>query len=408
MEEKTAAERILVIDDTEENVELISEMLAMKGYDVSYALSGKNGLDLAEKTSPDLILLDITMPEMNGFQVCEKLKESDKLKDIPVIFISALDETMDKVKAFEIGAVDYITKPFRLQEIIARVETHLKVRRFQRDLSHKNSELEQTLKDLTAARNKLIQSEKMASLGSLVAGVAHEVNTPLGIGVTASTHIKDLVIQVKEKVAAGTFGKTAFNQFLADMEEGADIIFLNLDRATELVKSFKKVSVDQSADTLREVNLKVYLKDILLSLKSKFKTTEINITIHCPEDAVVHISAGALSQIITNFLNNSYIHGFNFGKEPGEITITVTKQKEHYRIRYEDNGKGIDKDKIDKIFDPFFTTNRGKGGSGLGMNIVYNIISQKFGSEIQTGSTPHVSTWFEFDIKDQSAGGNDT
>jgi two-component system NtrC family sensor kinase len=171
---------ILVIDDTPANLRLLVNLLSRKGYKVRALPSGKLALAGIHAAPPDLILLDIMMPDMDGYEVCERLKSDEKTREIPVIFISAMHEVLDKVKAFSMGAVDYVTKPFQIEEVIARVETHLENRFLQERLKDKNIELAQALEALKAAQEHIIKSEKMAALGQLVASIAHEVNTPLG------------------------------------------------------------------------------------------------------------------------------------------------------------------------------------------------------------------------------------
>jgi signal transduction histidine kinase len=171
---------IVVVDDTPDNLRLLGNILRKEGYKVRLIPNGELALSGIELLRPDLILLDIMMPEMNGYEVCQNLKAKEHSRDVPVIFISAIDEVSDKVKAFEAGGVDYITKPFQVQEVLARVETHLKIHFLQNNLLQKNQELEVTLEQLKATQNQLVQSEKMAALGQLVAGIAHEINTPLG------------------------------------------------------------------------------------------------------------------------------------------------------------------------------------------------------------------------------------
>lgn len=184
---------ILVVDDTPANLRLLVGLLTERGYKVRPIPNGKLALSAINLSAPDLILLDIMMPEMNGYDVCEQLKASDRTCDIPVIFISAINEVLDKVRAFKTGGVDYITKPFQVEEVLARVETHLSLCKLQKSLQAKNEDLAKTLQELKATQNQLIESEKMAALGQLVAGIAHEINTPLGAIRSSVENIADFL-----------------------------------------------------------------------------------------------------------------------------------------------------------------------------------------------------------------------
>ena len=191
---------ILVVDDTPAQLRLLVNILAEQGYQVRPVPNGKLALSAAQIILPDLILLDINMPEMDGYEVCKELKADERFHDIPVIFISANNDVFDKVKAFSIGGVDYITKPFQVEEVLARVKTHLAVRCLQKSLQAKNEDLEKTLQELQNTQNQLIQSEKMAAMGQLIASIAHEINNPLAAIRSSVNHVAEFLEHDLEQI----------------------------------------------------------------------------------------------------------------------------------------------------------------------------------------------------------------
>ena len=204
---KQPKSNILIVDDTPENLRLLAGLLIEKGYAARPAKEGYQALSIAQNVPIDLILLDINMPVMNGYEVCEKLKADERTREIPVIFLSALSDILDKVKAFEVGGVDYVTKPFQVEEVLVRVETHLKLSFMQKSLetknellNQKNLELANTLSQLKAAQDELIQAEKMAVLGQLVAGVAHEINNPLGAIISNARNISTFLVETLKEL----------------------------------------------------------------------------------------------------------------------------------------------------------------------------------------------------------------
>jgi two-component system, NtrC family, sensor kinase len=209
---------ILVVDDTPQNLRLLAGILSDKGYQVRPVPNGKLALSAAQKMPPDIVLLDIMMPEMDGYEVCQHLKDSEVTKDIPVIFISAINDVMDKVKAFAVGGVDFITKPFQVEEVLARIETHLKICSLQQSLQEKNQDLATAIYQLQATQEHLIQSEKMAALGQLIAGIAHEINTPLGIIGSSIDNISNFWDENLEKMP----------QFFQQLSEESQACFLAL------------------------------------------------------------------------------------------------------------------------------------------------------------------------------------
>lgn len=191
---------ILIVDDTPANLRLLAAILSKEGYTVRPVPNGTLALTAALAEAPNLILLDIRMPGMDGYQVCEKLKAEEKTRNIPIIFISAQSEVIDKIKAFSMGGVDYITKPFEAEEVLVRVKTHLSIHNLRKELEEKNSALTDALKKLRSAQNQLILREKMAALGQLVAGIAHEINTPLGAIRASISNISNALQKSVEQV----------------------------------------------------------------------------------------------------------------------------------------------------------------------------------------------------------------
>ena len=384
---------ILIVDDTPENLQVLSSTLLEGGYKVRGVIKGQMAIRAARSAPPDLILLDIRMPEMNGYEVCEHLKADELTREIPVIFISAISEVIDKVKAFASGGVDYITKPFQVEEVLARVETHLAIRNLQRSLQEKNDEIAKTLQQLQTTQAQLIESEKMAALGNLVAGVAHEINTPIGISVTASSTLNEDTKEFLNTYKSGNMKRSHLEAFLDTAIESSSMILANLKRAADLIHSFKQVAVDQSSEAQRCFPVKEYLEEIILSLIGKLKNTKHTIRITGDENLTLDSYPGALSQIVTNLVMNSLIHAYD-EEDFGQIHLEFKLEQEQLLLQYSDNGKGIKPEHLNQIFDPFFTTNRSQGGAGLGLHIVYNLVTQKFKGSIQCESQVGVGTTF--------------
>lgn len=249
------------------------------------------------------------------------------------------------------------------------------------------------ISDLKHAQEQLLQAEKLASLGGLVAGVAHEINTPVGVGVTAASHLRRKVEDFNSLMQDGGLKKSQLDKFLANCDESSQIILSNLKRAAELIHSFKMVAVDQSSSEARRFKVNEYLHEILRSLHPQIKRTRHVINVHCDDELEIDSIPGVWSQIITNLIQNSLIHAFDDADE-GQIDIRIEPQGQNLRLSYRDNGKGMSPDVAEKIFDPFFTTRRGQGGSGLGMNVVFNLATRKLGGEIEVQSKPGQGTEF--------------
>lgn len=267
------------------------------------------------------------------------------------------------------------------------------------DLLKINNELEESINNLKSTQDKLVESEKMASLGNLVAGVAHEINTPVGISITGITHLFDITKNIEYAYNSNNMSEEEFKEYLKTCSELTTQINSNLQRTAHLVKSFKQIAVDQSVEEIRKFNLEEYVNDIIFSLNSVIKKANVKIVLNSSEDIIINSNPGLFSQIITNLIINSIKHGFKDLKE-GNITINLIKINSDLEIIYEDNGKGIPKENLAKIFDPFFTTNRDFGGTGLGLNIIYNIVTSKLKGTVKCDSIESKGTTFNINIKD--------
>ncbi len=251
-----------------------------------------------------------------------------------------------------------------------------------RELTAANSELTQTLEVLQQAQSQLIESEKMASLGSLVAGVAHEINTPLGIGITAASHLESITHQFGHRVDAAQLTRSDLAQYLVAAKESSRLILKNLERAGQLVRSFKQVAVDQSSEERRVINLGEYLNEIAFALQPVLRRTPHELRITCAQDIHLDTFPGAIYQIVVNLISNALTHAFP-GDRAGLIDLRAYRRgSEEIVLEYQDNGVGVEPALIKRIFDPFFTTRRGEGGSGLGLHIVYNRVTQLLGGTI--------------------------
>lgn len=260
-------------------------------------------------------------------------------------------------------------------------------RNTEQHLRDKHQELQDSIDTLQLAQDRLQQSEKMAALGGLVAGISHEVNTPVGIGVTAASFLAERLQQLTQAYQDKALTPKMLEDFLNEAQQSTTLLQSNLSRASELIASFKQVAVDQASDAIRTINLQQYLHDILRSLQPHFKKTQHQIDITCPDDIVLECPAGAISQILTNLLMNSLIHGFE-GMTEGKIRITVREAHQQIHLHYSDNGNGITSHQLEQLFNPFFTTKRDEGGSGLGTHITYNLVKQTLGGTIEVSSKP--------------------
>jgi len=441
---KTPKGNILIVDDTPENLRLLSNALTERGYKVRSVINGAMALMGAKAAPPDLILLDINMPQMNGYEVCEALKADEQTCEIPVIFISALDEVLDKVRAFTVGGRDYISKPFQFEEVLARIENQLTIRHLQQQLQEKNwflqqsetrerekaYQLEQALHQLQNSQSQLVQSAKMSSLGQLVAGIAHEINNPVNFihgNITyASEYVQDLLKLME-------LYQTQFPNVTSEMQcliEAIDLEFIKEDlpkilssmqvgteRIYGIVRSLRNFSrLDESE--MKIVDLHEGIDSTLMLLENRLQAkpgfSGIQVVKEYGDLPKVECYVGQLNQVFMNILSNA-IDALkeHWGREiekateqtanspsltPTIVIHTEVLEPDWVTIRIADNGSGIPEEVQSKLFDPFFTTKPVGEGTGLGLSISYQIVKERHGGLLQCFSTLGQGTEFVIQI----------
>ncbi|MBI9100169.1 MAG: hybrid sensor histidine kinase/response regulator [Spirochaetaceae bacterium] len=418
--------KILIIDDDSIVRESIADFFEDSGYEVLQCTNGKDGIDTIRKEDPTVILCDLHMPGISGLEVIDIVKK--EYPEMPLIVVSGNGVIKDAIEAVSRGAWNYVMKPiYDLAELELSVNMviekadlvrnnrlykeglEIEVEKRTKELFDLNTDLEKRVKERTAelessikvikeAQAKLVQSEKMAALGGLVAGVAHEINTPVGVGITAASHMETATKDFEKLFVSQQMKKSDLQNFLITTKEASRILLTNLTRAAQLIQGFKQVSVDQNTGSRRVFDFKEYIDKILMSLHPKIKMTKHQIIVNCPDKLMIDTFPGAISQILTNLIMNSLTHGFSENDE-GTITITTEEKPEFLEVMYHDDGTGIDEENISHVFDPFFTTKRTSGGTGLGMNIVYNLVTQKLGGQIRCESLEGEGTRFFFTVK---------
>ena len=310
---------------------------------------------------------------------------------IPVLVTAAFWQTW----WFRLGALGVISLVLvvgvRLHNLrIRRRAQHLEqlVKRRTAELTQSKESAEAALQQLQSAQDELVAREKMASLGQLVAGVAHEINTPVGVALTASSYLSERSDALRAAFAAGSLQRSELAAFIAQAHEASTMIGQNLTRASDLVRSFKQVSVDRSSDDRRRFNLHDSLRAVVSSMELTWKRRPIQLELECAPDIELDSFPGALGQVITNLIQNALLHAFD-GARGGTMRLSaVPIGGDRVRISFEDDGNGIGAAELARVFEPFFTTRRAQGGSGLGLHIVFNLVTAQLGGRIEAGGQP--------------------
>ncbi len=445
---------ILIVDDNPNNLSILFDYLTNSGFKAFVALDGESAIEQINHTKPDLILLDIIMQGIDGFETCCRLKANPLTQDIPVLFMTALTDTANKVNGFKMGAVDYITKPIQHEEVLSRIQTHLTIRNLQKKLQAKNEqllqtqaqerqkslELEQTLRELQQTQLQLIQSEKMSSLGRMISGVSHEINNPVGFIYGNLDYANEYILQLLELVELYQETYTNPTPKIAEQMKDIDLDFLKSD-LPQIIKSMKVgaerlcqiVLLLRNFSRLQEAELKFVdihegIESTLLllqhRLEAKIERPAIEVIKKYGNLPKVECYASQLNQVFMNLLSNSIdaleaviktiiappssllsqeIEIYNSqqrttNKQPMILICTEIIDDLTVIIRIIDNGLGMTEDVRQRLFEPFFTTKQVGSGTGLGLAISYQIIVEKHKGQLKVNSDVGRGTEFVIEI----------
>lgn len=361
---------ILIVDDNLWNLKTLARILATEQdggdrYRMALVKSGEKALRFVQRKPPDLILLDVIMPGIDGFEVCRQCKANKALKNIPIIFISGLKDAESILKGFELGGVDYITKPFGSAEVRARVRTHVRLRRLQQSLEQ---QVENELARRLEQKRLLIQKSKLESLGRLAAGIAHEINQPLA-GISMGLDNMEI------KITAGKAAPDYLAGKIANLRK-------DVDRISHIIDHVRLFSREQSSIFIENVDVNTVCLDALSMLQAQFRHHGVRLESALDKDAgCVLGNRYRLEQVVLNLLTNARdaVDQKTAWLDEKIIRITTRRLDDQVEITVEDNGEGIPEDCLDRLFEPFFTTKEPEQGTGLGLSISYGIIQDMKG-----------------------------
>ena len=399
--------RLLVVDDQSIYIQTLFHIF-QDDHEVFMATSGQQALDFCAAHRPDLVLLDVLMPQMDGHEVCRQLKANPLTRDIPVIFVTSQTDPAEETLGLQLGAVDFITKPVNSAVVRTRVQAQLALRNtlaqvrelnatLEQRVAQRTQELESALQRLQEMHQSLASSEAKATLSTLAASASHELGTPLGNSMMAAGALSDQARRFQQMVQDGALKRSELSSFVETLLEGSGLIESNLHRANALLKNFRQVAADQASEQRRIFDLRAAVTEIVHAMSPTLKRHSHHIEIAIDEGIEMDSQPGPLGQVVINLINNAYLHAFE-GRTSGCLTISATLHDDLVEMRFCDDGVGIAPEHLDKLFLPFFSTKIGQGGTGLGMAIVQNLVTQTLFGRIAVQSTLGKGTCFQLTL----------
>lgn len=373
---------ILIVDDAPINLDILHHLLEQEGYGVRVASNGRQAIRSMEQSLPDLVIMDINMPEMDGFEACRRIKSRPDLWGTPVIFISASSDIESLDTAFQSGGCDYISKPFHPLEVMARVRNQLRLKEFNRQ----------------QARIQLYQS-----LFQLTAGIAHEINTPLGICITASSFIHGAGDQISQAMEGGKLGQKMLKQQLDEIREGAQLVENSLQRVVTLINRFKALAQDQDPPKSIRFDPQEAAAMLVAGFAEEFRRQEVEMQVSgnatrltCPQ--------GLFLDLLQELISNSLAHA---AVTPLRLGLTLDEENNQLRLHYWDNGVGMSAEELPHLFEPFFTTKRGDPSHcGLSACRIHNLAESNLGGSLQVFS-PGEGLYYEIRLPVEDNPGQD-
>jgi signal transduction histidine kinase len=395
---------LLVVDDQPSNIQVLHQIFKAD-HEVYMATSGEQALAFCASQLPDLILLDVIMPGLNGHQVCVRLKADARTSDVPVIFVTGQSNPEEESEGLRLGAVDFISKPVNASIVRARVKVQLRLRQSLQNVRELNetledrvlqrtAELQQALLDLRQSQDNLADSEARATLSTLIASVSHELGTPLGNSRMVASTLGEQTKTMAHALKTGQIKRSSLDHYVEQVSEGVALLESNLVRSVELLGDFRQVAADQASEQRRAFKLDVVVGEILHTLSPSLKRQPQRIVLDIAQGIVMDSKPGALGRVLINLVNNAYLHAFE-GRTDGVLTISARADANQVTLLVADNGRGMAPELLVKVFDSFFSTKIGKGGTGLGMAIVQNLVTKSLDGRIQVQSTVGQGTQFE-------------